>query len=196
MTTYFFKGNVEKRQFFRMPTYFFERKCWKKTICPYITTCFLKTFLKKDRFAYTTTFFHGNFFDKKTIVNDNNFEWLQLGAWGTGAYNMGAWGPNYASEIKKNKKMKKVPNRLQMAPFDVLIKPKCHLNYFLTFWENIFLRQKMITGGPRPRPRHHWWCIKTPRTSPDVPEKKLKIEIFVDIFDVYDRLWWSSKMIV
>ena len=51
--------------------------------------------------------------------------------------------------------MKKGQNGLQMAPFDDLIKLKCHSEHFLTFWKHFFFEKKLITGGSRPRPTHH-----------------------------------------
>ena len=50
--------------------------------------------------------------------------------------------------------MKKGINGSQMAPFDDLIKLKCHLKHFLTFWKIYFFEKKLITGGSRSRPRH------------------------------------------
>ncbi len=105
--------------------------------------------------------------------------------------------PYYSSEIKKKKQNETGHKWVPDASVWRSDKAKMPFKTFPDVLGNIFFfEKKLITGGSRPRPRHHWWCIKTPRTSPDIPEKKLKIEISDELFDVDDRLRLSSLIIV
>ena len=53
---YFVEENVEKKTLHRMTTYFVEKM------------------LRKDQFSVYNNVFHEHFFEKKTILHDNNFE--------------------------------------------------------------------------------------------------------------------------
>ena len=141
-----------------------------------MTMCYWKLFWKKTISAY-------------------DYNWGHEGPSG-----MGAWGTGISKDsllcLLNNKKINKYEKGHKWVPdasfrwsdkFKMLIKSSPDLLEKLCFFEKI-----LITEGPRPRPRHQWWCQITSRRSLDTSEKKLKIEFF----DVYDRLWWSSMIIV